>query len=269
MFNLFNKKNNNNLNFDSLLKIDNHNLNKILKYVSDKPILFEENLRLISKREIENFENEYKCKVDGLIPLIDVSDNDFIVYICDKKTFGMYNIVDELLFNEDYDVTEIIKKLDSTKRTIKVNENLEILFKYDSAWFGKLDYDFGNIKSKTLDIQIDAYDINESLERAKKILKDFFENWSIIKTEIIEKIYEYYNEKRKQLGYDIELNEFYPNVNDKYEITNMIEIIGITIPSDVYECGIVCNCTWEEEHGLGIRLVNNKVVEIGEQGIAL
>lgn len=124
MFNLFNKKNNNNLNFDSLLKIDNHNLNKILKYVSDKPILFEENLRLISKREIENFENEYKCKVDGLIPLIDVSDNDFIVYICDKKTFGMYNIVDELLFNEDYDVTEIIKKLDSTKRTIKVNENL-------------------------------------------------------------------------------------------------------------------------------------------------
>lgn len=189
------KKNNNNLNFDSLLKIDNHNLNKLLNCVSDKPILLEENL--------------------------------------------------------------------------KVNENLKILLKYDSAWFGKLDYDFGNIKSKTLDIQIDAYDINESLERAKKILKDFFENWSIIKTEIIEKIYEYYNEKRKQLGYDIELNEFYPNVNDKFEITNMIEIIGITIPSDVYECGIVCNCTWEEEHGLGIRLVNNKVVEIGEQGIAL
>lgn len=68
---------------------------------------------MISKREIENFENEYQCKIDGIIPLIDVSDNDFIVYICDKNAFGMYNIVDKLLFNEDYDVTEIIKQLEN------------------------------------------------------------------------------------------------------------------------------------------------------------
>ena len=68
---------------------------------------------MISKREIENFENEYQCKIDGIIPLIDVSDNDFIVYICDKNAFWMYNIVDELLFNEDYDVTEIIKQLEN------------------------------------------------------------------------------------------------------------------------------------------------------------
>lgn len=68
---------------------------------------------MISKREIENFENEYQCKIDEIIPLIDVSDNDFIVYICDKNAFGMYNIVDKLLFNEDYDVTEIIKQLEN------------------------------------------------------------------------------------------------------------------------------------------------------------
>lgn len=111
MFNMFNKKKA--LEFDNLLKINNQNLNTILNYVSDEPILFEENHRLISKREIENFENEYQCKIDGIIPLIDVSDNDFIVYICDKNAFGMYNIVDELLFNEDYDVTEIIKQLEN------------------------------------------------------------------------------------------------------------------------------------------------------------
>lgn len=112
MFNMFNKKNKA-LEFDNLLKINNQNLNTILNYVSDEPILFEENHRLISKREIENFENEYQCKIDGIIPLIDVYDNDFIVYICDKNAFGMYNIVDELLFNEDYDVTEIIKQLEN------------------------------------------------------------------------------------------------------------------------------------------------------------
>lgn len=270
MFNIFNKKNNNALNFDNLLKINNQNLNKILNHIGDEPILFEEDYRLISKREIENFEKEYQCKIDGLIPLIDASNNDFIVYICDRNTFGMYNIVDELLFNEDYDITEVIKQLDNTKNTtIKITEELEITLEYEGAWYGKLDYDFGDIKSKTLDIQIDAYDIDESLDRAKKILKNFFENWSMIKSEIIEEVYKYYHKKRKELGYDIEINEFYPNITNNFEITNMIEIIGITISSDVYECGIVCNCTWEEEHGLGIRLVNNKVVEIGEQGIAL
>ncbi|MBO5348294.1 MAG: hypothetical protein J6A89_00500 [Clostridia bacterium] len=113
MFNLFNKKNKKALNFDNLLKINNQNLNKILNYVSDEPVLFEENHRLITKREIENFEKEYQCKIDGLIPLIDIADNDFIVYICDKNTFGMFYIVEELLFNEGYDVTEIIKQLES------------------------------------------------------------------------------------------------------------------------------------------------------------
>lgn len=111
MFNIFNKKNKA-LKFDNLLKINNQNLNKILNFVSDEPILFEEDYRLIYKREMENFENVYQCKIDGIIPLIDISNNDFIVYICDKNTFGMYNIVDEILFNEDYDVTEIIKQLE-------------------------------------------------------------------------------------------------------------------------------------------------------------
>lgn len=267
MFNLFNKKA---LKFDNLLKINNQNLNKILNYVCDDPVLFEENHRLLSKREIENFEKEYQCKINGLIPLIDVSDNDFIVYICDKNIFGIYNIVDELLFNEDYNINEIIKQLDNQKNTtVKINEEIEITLEYKGAWYGKLDYDFGDIKSKTLDIQIDAYDINESLDRSEEILKNFFDNWSIIKSDITEEVYEYYHKIRKKLGYDIEVNEFYPDITDKSEIANMIEIIGITISSDIYECGIVCNCTWEEEHGLGIRLVNNKVVEIGEQAIAI
>ena len=42
-----------------------------------------------------------------------VLDNDFTVYICDKNIFGMYNIVDESLFNENYNITEIIKQLEA------------------------------------------------------------------------------------------------------------------------------------------------------------
>lgn len=107
-----NVKNYNVLDFSNLLKINNQNLNRILNSVNDESIFLDEDLRLICKREVEYFEERYQCKIEGLIPLIDISNNDFIVYICAKNTFGIYNIVDELLLEEDVDITEIINKLD-------------------------------------------------------------------------------------------------------------------------------------------------------------
>lgn len=107
-----NVKNYNVLDFSNLLKINNQNLNRILNSVNDESIFLDEDLRLICKREVEHFEERYQCKIEGLIPLIDISNNDFIVYICVKNTFGIYNIVDELLLEEDVDITEIINKLD-------------------------------------------------------------------------------------------------------------------------------------------------------------
>lgn len=107
-----NVKNYNVLDFSNLLKINNQNLNRILNSVNDESIFLDEDLRLICKREVEHFEERYQCKIEGLIPLIDISNNDFIVYICAKNTFGIYNIVDELLLEEDVDITEIINKLD-------------------------------------------------------------------------------------------------------------------------------------------------------------
>ncbi len=92
--------------------MENANLNKILKY-NDESIILGEDLRVISKKEIANFKEKYHCKIEGLIPLIDISNNDFIVYISSKNTFGIYNIVDEILFEEDIDITDIINKLDS------------------------------------------------------------------------------------------------------------------------------------------------------------
>ncbi len=107
-----NVKNYNVLDFSNLLKSNNQNLNRILNSVNDESIFLDEDLRLICKREVEHFEERYQCKIEGLIPLIDISNNDFIVYICAKNTFGIYNIVDELLLEEDVDITEIINKLD-------------------------------------------------------------------------------------------------------------------------------------------------------------
>lgn len=67
------------MNFEDLLKINNEKLNKILNYVTDEAIFFKENLRLISKSEIENFEKDYQCKLDGIVSLKDTFDKVVLV----------------------------------------------------------------------------------------------------------------------------------------------------------------------------------------------
>ena len=38
---------------------------------------------------------------------------------------------------------------------------------------------------------------------------------------------------------------------------------------DIREFGILCECTWEIEHGLAIKYQNEEVVEVGYQDIII
>lgn len=52
-----------------------------------------------------------------------------------------------------------------------------------------------------------------------------------------------------------------------------ITLTGIVIPySGTYEgreSGLVFDCTWDVENGLGVYLVDEKVMEVGEQDILM
>lgn len=53
----------------------------------------------------------------------------------------------------------------------------------------------------------------------------------------------------------------------------MITLVGIVVPyGDMNEernIGITFDCTWDTENGLGIRLLNEKVSEVGYQDISI
>lgn len=99
------------LDFDALLEINNKELKTILNYVDNDSIFFNDDMRLLSKDEIENFEEQCDCKIGKYIPLIDVYDNNFIVYDLDNDNFLLYNIVDEISFNKNFDIKNIIDKM--------------------------------------------------------------------------------------------------------------------------------------------------------------
>ena len=145
-------------------------------------------------------------------------------------------------------------------------------YEYDGAWYGNETINF-NGKEFNVNIQIDDYDGIMVPESSQKALLSFLGNSNDYLSKIKETVFEYYCELRADLGYDTEENVDYPEVSSSEEILNMITLIGITIPDqDDYDedaVSLIFDCTWEEEHGLGIRFIGEDIVEVGFQDIAL
>lgn len=99
------------------------------------------------------------------------------------------------------------------------------------------------------------------------------QNWEQLQQGFLQAILDYYKLERQELGYDIEVNENYPQIETTNQLLEMITLVGIVVPyGDINEdrdIGITFDCTWDTENGLGLRLLNEKVTEVGYQDVAI
>ncbi|MNJ41067.1 hypothetical protein D3C77_359750 [compost metagenome] len=99
------------------------------------------------------------------------------------------------------------------------------------------------------------------------------QKWEQLQESFLQPILDYYQQKRHELGYDIAFNENYPLVETIDQLMEMITLDGIVVPyGDIREgrdIGILFNCTWDAENGLGLRLLDEEVVEVGYQDITI
>ena len=58
-------------------------------------------MRLLSKDEINNYKMELGIDIDNIVPLIDLFDNNFLIYNKVKNTFEKLNIVDETIYERE------------------------------------------------------------------------------------------------------------------------------------------------------------------------
>ena len=145
-------------------------------------------------------------------------------------------------------------------------------FEYYGAWFKKMSVIFSGAEVE-VDIQINGYDDEEIPAEGKSALLLFLNSLDKYLPIILEGIFEYYQCKREELGYDIEKNSDYPEFNNHDQILKTIQLIGITVPDqdDYSEHAVflVFNCNWDKENGIGMCLVGDTIEEVGNQGIAL
>lgn len=148
--------------------------------------------------------------------------------------------------------------------------------------FGDLEYNYSWSKDTTIlffgretdiTLMIDGEEDGEFDEEQYAAYQALMMNWEQLHESFLEPILNYYRQKRYELGYDIAQNENYPLVETSDQILEMIALDGIVVPyGDIREgrdIGILFNCTWDQENGLGLRLLNEEVVDVGYQDIVI
>ena len=154
--------------------------------------------------------------------------------------------------------------------------------KINDSVFGELEYDFVWSKDTSvvfLGNEVEMALIVKGAEDGKFDKEQYaaytslMQNWEQLQQSLLQSILDYYKQERQDLGYDIEVNEHYPLVETTNEISEMISLDGIVVPYvgsfDGRDIGLTFNCTWDIENGLGIRLLNEKVAEVGYQDVAI
>ncbi|MGE6260571.1 DUF6985 domain-containing protein [Heyndrickxia sporothermodurans] len=148
--------------------------------------------------------------------------------------------------------------------------------------FGELEYDYGWSKDTAIHffgketeiaLMIDGEEDGKFDEEQYMAYQALMQNWEDLQPILLQSILDYYKQKRHELGYDIGLNENYPLIETTDQILEMITLDGIVVPyADIFDgrdIGIIFNCTWDIENGLGLRLLNEKVTEVGYQDVAI
>lgn len=114
----------------------------------------------------------------------------------------------------------------------------------DNAIFGRIEYDYSwfkyskiNFWNKEVDIItiIAGDDTGEFEDGQYEAYQLFMKNWNKIQMYLLEPILEYYNKKREELGYNLEFNENYPEINTIEQLLQHITLVGIKIPyAEIY-----------------------------------
>ncbi|UNL83215.1 DUF6985 domain-containing protein [Priestia koreensis] len=148
--------------------------------------------------------------------------------------------------------------------------------------FGELEYEYGWVKDLTvhflgkeceISLMVDGEEDGEFSKEQYAAYQSLILNWEYLQQNLLQSIVEYYKQKRHELGYDIEVNDHYPPIETQDQLIEMITLDGIVVPyADIFDerdIGMTFNCTWDIENGVGIRLLNEKVAQIGYQDVAI
>ncbi|MCL2179092.1 MAG: DUF2004 domain-containing protein [Cystobacterineae bacterium] len=143
---------------------------------------------------------------------------------------------------------------------------------FDYIWCKKAAMDFFG-KEAEISLYISGDESGSFEDEQYASYTNLMKAWNGLQPKLVQSILEYYKQKRHELGYDVEFNENYPTIETSEQLLEHITLSSIKIPyseaPDSRAAGISFDCTWNSENGVGLSLVNEKIVDVGYQDVAI
>ena len=156
----------------------------------------------------------------------------------------------------------------------EINHKVFGRIKFDYSWEGEQEINFfGKKRLITLVINGEE-DANFEQSQIDSFI-NFFNNKEKYLLEAEAEIFRYYEEVCPEYRDRLEdsADEFAPIISSREEVAKLVEFTQIIFPysfgKDIKKVGLLLKCTWEPEHGLAVKFVNEEIVEVGYQDIVL
>ncbi|GEC93727.1 MULTISPECIES: DUF6985 domain-containing protein [Brevibacillus] len=147
----------------------------------------------------------------------------------------------------------------------------------NDAVFGELEYNYAWFKDTTIEfcgeeveiaLMISGEQDGKFSEKQYAAYHSLIQSWEQLQQSILQPILDYYEQ-----NYDAGLNENYPLIETAEQLLDYISLVGISIPFakglEGRYIGLTFDCTWDEENGLGLLLINEEVARVGYQDVAM
>ncbi|MGB2739194.1 MAG: hypothetical protein WBC60_01405 [Cognaticolwellia sp.] len=140
--------------------------------------------------------------------------------------------------------------------------------------YGAKDSDIPSNGNVTIIFAPEGRDIEPLSNEEIKSVVWVVENEEPLAKYLLSSLVNVYPSLQKNYGYtEQEKIEFMPNVNTQDDFRNLIGLHSVNVhplkKDGIPYVGFEFGCTWDSEHGLGVLMHGNRVVEIGEADTAI
>lgn len=157
----------------------------------------------------------------------------------------------------------------------KINDDLFGEIEFDMYWSGKTSITmFG--KKREVILSIDGEEDANFSPIQREAYTNFMSNMDGIMDAVELGIFEYYEdnyEEYRDMAGEVEADKIAPEISTIKELGNLVIptqlIIRRVRKNGVRRIGLVCDCTWDIDNGVGVRIDNEKVEEVDYQDIVL
>lgn len=158
-----------------------------------------------------------------------------------------------------------------------INDELfgELEYK-NNYWRGKTTIRMFDLEKEIL-LSVDAHESADFSSIQREAFRNFIQDMKNIINEVENQVYEYYSENfeeyREMLGDETEADKIAPKIDSISDLKRLVKptelIVRRVRKNGKRRLGLLCVVSWDTEDGLGIKIEDEIVEEVGYQDIVL